>query len=412
MRGRANRPVWLPYAVGVLAAAASAFIRWQFLEVLEFRVTFLTFYPAVALSALYGGFYPGLLATAVSAALARYFWMEPVGGFAITNAADLISIVIFLASGALISSLAEMAFRAQARALEAEERSRLAAEREQAAVVVRQSESKYRELVQNANSAIIRWNHDGTISFFNEYARKLFGYSAEEIIGKHVSILVPERESNGVDLTGLVRNIVNHPERYANNINENVLRDGGRIWMAWTNRPIFDENGDVAEILAVGTDITERKLAEKKIRDQNAILQTINLIFHKALTCDTEEIKADPTQMRQLFQNLIGNALKFHKESEKPVIDIVGSRENGHLRIVVSDNGIGFEEEYLETIFAPFRRLHGRSSKFEGTGMGLAICKKIVERHGGSITAKSAPSRGSSFVVTLPVKLKLQTEVF
>jgi signal transduction histidine kinase/DNA-binding response OmpR family regulator len=114
-------------------------------------------------------------------------------------------------------------------------------------------------------------------------------------------------------------------------------------------------------------------------------------------------VQADPTQMRQLFQNLIGNALKFHKSNEKPVIRVFcTTADNGDCQIVVEDNGIGFEEQYIERIFAPFQRLHGKSSPYEGTGMGLAICKKIVERHGGSITAKSTPGKGSSFMIELP----------
>ncbi len=114
-------------------------------------------------------------------------------------------------------------------------------------------------------------------------------------------------------------------------------------------------------------------------------------------------IQADPTQMRQLFQNLIGNALKFHKQDEKPFVKVSCIPENnGFAQIVVEDNGIGFEEQYLEKIFAPFQRLHGKSSLYEGTGMGLAICKKIIERHGGSIIAQSEPDKGSVFTVRLP----------
>ena len=117
---------------------------------------------------------------------------------------------------------------------------------------------------------------------------------------------------------------------------------------------------------------------------------------------DLPVISADPTQMRQLFQNLIGNALKFHKPGEKPMIQVrsVSNADSGY-EILVEDNGIGFEEQYLERIFAPFQRLHGRS-EYEGTGMGLAICKKIAERHGGSITASSEPGKGSSFLIMLP----------
>jgi light-regulated signal transduction histidine kinase (bacteriophytochrome) len=119
---------------------------------------------------------------------------------------------------------------------------------------------------------------------------------------------------------------------------------------------------------------------------------------------DLPVISADPTQMRQLFQNLIGNALKFHKPGEKPMVQVRSvSKTDSGCQIVVEDSGIGFDEQYRKRIFAPFQRLHGRS-EYEGTGMGLAICKKIVERHGGSITARSKPGQGSTFVITLPVK--------
>ncbi len=116
-------------------------------------------------------------------------------------------------------------------------------------------------------------------------------------------------------------------------------------------------------------------------------------------------VEADPTQMRQLFQNLIGNALKFHRHEEKPLIKVQCTASDGSsFRIIVEDNGIGFNERYMDRIFSPFQRLHGKNSQYEGTGMGLAICKKIVERHGGAIEAQSKPGEGSTFIVTLPMK--------
>jgi signal transduction histidine kinase len=119
---------------------------------------------------------------------------------------------------------------------------------------------------------------------------------------------------------------------------------------------------------------------------------------------DLPSLEADPTQMRQLFQNLIGNALKFHKAGEKPVIRVRSSSTgNRELQIMIEDNGIGFDEKYLDRIFAPFERLHGKQ-EYQGTGMGLAICKKIVERHGGSISATSSAGQGSIFIITLPLK--------
>lgn len=117
-------------------------------------------------------------------------------------------------------------------------------------------------------------------------------------------------------------------------------------------------------------------------------------------------IEAEPNQMRQLFQNIISNALKFQKEDQKPVLSIhADMSDNGEtVQITIEDNGIGFEPVYLDRIFEPFQRLHGRSSKFEGVGMGLAICQRIVEWHGGSITARSEPGTGSAFLINLPVR--------
>ena len=139
-------------------------------------------------------------------------------------------------------------------------------ERIQAEKKIQESEHRYRELVQNANSAIIRWRRDGSIAFFNEYAQGFFGYSPEEILGVNVSILVPETESTGGDLSQLVESVVEHPEQFVNFVNENICRDGRRVWMAWTNKPIYDEDGEITEILAVGVDITDRKHAEEALR--------------------------------------------------------------------------------------------------------------------------------------------------
>jgi two-component system sensor kinase FixL len=117
-------------------------------------------------------------------------------------------------------------------------------------------------------------------------------------------------------------------------------------------------------------------------------------------------ILGDRGQMAQLFQNLIGNGLKFRKPDEKPLVKIesaphaLASGAAGW-QIVVEDNGIGFDEKYRDRIFQIFQRLHGRS-EYEGTGIGLAICRKIVDRHGGSITANSSPGAGARFIIALP----------
>jgi len=113
-------------------------------------------------------------------------------------------------------------------------------------------------------------------------------------------------------------------------------------------------------------------------------------------------VLADPTQMRQLLQNLIGNALKFRRKDVPPEVTVSGARRaGGRCQVEVRDNGIGFEEQYAEAVFAPFRRLHGRG-EYDGTGLGLSVCRRIVERHGGAISARSRPGHGSTFVVALP----------
>ena len=114
-------------------------------------------------------------------------------------------------------------------------------------------------------------------------------------------------------------------------------------------------------------------------------------------------IEGDRTQLRQLFQNLIANALKYRQADLPPVVEVKGRKLPGKIyEITVQDNGIGFEEKQVERIFQPFVRLHGRH-EYEGTGIGLATCEKIVARHGGRITAKSSPGEGSIFIIQLPL---------
>lgn len=120
------------------------------------------------------------------------------------------------------------------------------------------------------------------------------------------------------------------------------------------------------------------------------------------------EIVADPTQMRLLFQNLISNAVKFIEDGTSPTVRIraepVSGEEAGEeaVRIIVEDDGIGFDQEYAERIFTPFQRLHGRQL-YDGSGVGLAICRSIVEGHGGTIEAQGRLGDGARFIITLPV---------
>ncbi|WP_431241177.1 sensor histidine kinase [Flavobacterium sp. P21] len=157
--------------------------------------------------------------------------------------------------------------------------------------------------------------------------------------------------------------------------------------------------------------------------DLNVVLQEVlsdfdYLIDRKNATVKTSElptIDSIPSQLRQVFQNLIGNAIKFSGANEPPLIEITSeliveksfdsptSPDGKFCRITVKDNGIGFDEIYLDRIFIIFQSLNDRQT-YEGTGIGLAIAKKIIEKHNGLITAKSKVGEGASFIIVLPLK--------
>jgi PAS domain S-box-containing protein len=142
---------------------------------------------------------------------------------------------------------------------------------------LKESKERYRELVEHANSCIMRVTPDHTITFFNEYAQAFFGYRAEDVIGRNVlGTIVPETDSGGRDLRGLMRDITAHPELHAMSENENCCKDGRRVWLHWANRAVRDEQGRVVELLCVGTDITRRREMEKEALRYQRRLQELS----------------------------------------------------------------------------------------------------------------------------------------
>ena len=139
-------------------------------------------------------------------------------------------------------------------------------EKIQAEAALREREKNYRELVENVNSIVLRWKPDGTITFINRFGEKFFGYKRKELIGKNVcDTIVPQCDSEGNNLHQMIEDITRNPNRYVNNENENMTKDGKRVWILWKNRPVYDSDNNLIEIFSIGHDITEKKILEKKL---------------------------------------------------------------------------------------------------------------------------------------------------
>lgn len=159
-------------------------------------------------------------------------------------------------------------------------------ERKNALSKLNESELKYRELVESANSIILRWNAQGCVTFLNTFGLQFFGYEAEDIIGKPiVGTIVPATDSAGHDLQGLMNEICLDTKKFEQNVNENMRRNGERVWISWTNKVVLDEHGKVVEILSIGNDITDSLEAERKILELNVSLE-------KRVEQRTEELQA------------------------------------------------------------------------------------------------------------------------
>ncbi|MGE0432654.1 MAG: PAS domain S-box protein [Planctomycetota bacterium] len=362
---------------------------------------------------------------------------------------------------------------------------------------------RLKAILDTAVDAIITIDEDGTIESVNQATQRLFGYVADELLGRNVSMLMPPpwraehdgyleryrgtgekriigigreveaRRKDGtvfpIDLavsefhlggrrlfTGMIRDITDRRwaaeelRKYAGELEQSnreleqfasvashdlqeplrkIRAFGDRLLEGHTDQ--LDEPGrdylrrmrNAAERMQA---LIDDVLAYSRVSSNAQAYERIDLtavahgvvsdlevrIQETAATVDIgalPEIEADAAQMRQMLQNLIANALKFHRRGVPPVVRVRGERlpdvrgGSEHWRVTVADNGIGFEIRYLDRIFAVFQRLHGRQ-EYAGSGIGLAVVRKIVERHGGSITASSKPGEGSTFMVDLPAR--------
>lgn len=360
----------------------------------------------------------------------------------------------------------------------------------------------FRFLVEGVTDyAIFMLDPEGRVISWNEGARRMKGYTAEEILGKHFSVFYsPEDIAQGKPRQQL------DAARTGGRLEDEgwrVRKDGSIFWADAIITRLADPDGATRGFAKVTRDLTERMRTQESLQAFTRRLQASNrdlerfasvaahdlqeplrkiqafgdrlqtrsgnllddqgrdylsrmlasstrmrtliddlLAYSRVMTrgqpftlvnlsdlmkevlADLDEriretrgrvevkdlptLEADSFQMQRLIENLIGNSLKFHKPDVPPVVKIWGRLETGGrgsplCQVYVQDNGIGFENQYRERIFDAFERLHGRG-EYEGTGMGLAICRRIAERHNGQIIADGTPGEGALFTVTLPIR--------
>jgi len=243
-----------------------------------------------------------------------------------------------------------------------------------------------------------------------------------QILEEQVQIRTAELERSAEELTNFayiashdlqepLRKVIAFGDRLAAKFGP-VLNDTGKDYVERMQKSAIRMKGLIDDLLHFSR-VTMRSTPFQEI-DLNAVISEVLSDLEVQIERTKGQVEVDPLprieggkfQMRQLFQNLISNALKYHRDAVAPVIKIkyAGSDEEFE-EIYIEDNGKGFDEKHLDRIFRPFERLHGHS-EYGGTGMGLAICHKIVTHHKGQITAKSQPNQGATFIVKLPSKQK------
>ena len=178
---------------------------------------------------------------------------------------------------------------------------------------LQRTRENYTELVELTNSVILRWNVKGEVTFLNRFGQTFFGYSADEIMGRNVvGTIVPETDQAGHDLIRMIRDIGTHPELYVKNQNENMRKNGERVWISWTNKATFDEIGNVMEILSVGNDHTDIKRTEEELRRSKEELETKVAERTAKLLGVNERLNAE-LEERQRIQESLRESEQRHK---------------------------------------------------------------------------------------------------
>ncbi|MFI5382139.1 MAG: ATP-binding protein [Tepidisphaerales bacterium] len=253
--------VWQRYAMAVLAVAAGTAARLTILRSLGTDMPFVTFYPAVMIAALYAGLPGGLLATVLSA-FAALFWIEPMGRPWADDPVHWLGTAFFVACCTMISWLCDAMRRAQTRASQAEAQVRLASERERAAEALRQSEERLRFHVENTPLAVIEWGADFHISRWSAEAERIFGWRADEILGKRLDEFRWVFEEDAEQVARVSAGLVDGTRRRSVSHNRNYRKDGSVVHCVWYNSSLVDASGKLVSILSLVLDVTEQKRSE------------------------------------------------------------------------------------------------------------------------------------------------------
>ena len=199
---------------------------------------------------------------------------------------------------------------------------------------IKQSEKKYRDLVESANCIILRWDTQGRICFLNDYGLKFFGYQLEEIIGAYVlDTFVSARDVSEEDLRNMIAEICCDPEKYQLNENENICKDGRRVWVTWSNKPIYNDQGQLIEILSVGTDITDRKQAEKELQSAKEVADMANRAKSEFLANMSHELRTPLNGILGYAQIL---KRSYDPDKHKAGLEII-QRSGEHLLTLLND---------------------------------------------------------------------------
>jgi signal transduction histidine kinase len=366
MRERLRQlPAWARYASAVVLAAIAVGLRVLMDRLLTPEIhAFLFFYPAIVVAAIYFGVGPALAATAVCVASIAYFIVPVSRWFALKEPIDITDIGVFVILVIALSLLVDAQGRARERAVEsrrqiedyARKLEREVAERQRAEEALRQSNTDLEDF-----SHIV--SHD-----LKEPLRGIM-MTAKFALDDHGDKLPPDGRRQ-------LETLVRLPTRLAEMLD--ALLDYSRVWRSDLGITETDLGAVVAEVI----DSLRPWLAE----------------HHAQVTVAGKlpTLRCDRIRVAQIFSNLIANGVKYNKSEPKRIE--IGARDGA---LYVKDNGIGIPPEKIPQIFRMFRRLHGQDQYGGGTGSGLALVKKTVERHGGRVWVESAPGQGSTFLFTL-----------